>query len=439
MASVESPMASIEPQKPSAQPPKPNWRLPVLLLSLGWALAFSVLTSGAATLNLAGAQLSSEAFHSTALAVVTFSAGFYNLVLPKEIASLGRWRSYLFGAATGCVGCLISMAGCEASSMAMLCLGGVLTGVGLCHGQNFRFGVTLCLPDPELAPVAISWVMAGGIIGALLGPEYARHARDLLPAEYSGVFAVSAAAFGLLFLLLLASAGPLHALRGRVNKSDPTSVADADRRRPLRVVYAQPRVAAATFVAAISYAVMVFLMAALPLSMKDVGHTFDEISGTIQAHMVAMFLPSFGTGHLVRRFGAPLLEVVGAALMAAGGAVMLAYPRTLGGFAASQSLVGVGWNFAFVAATSSLQKLTRPGDERTAVQSANDVCVFGLSGASALLAASALDEIGWSSLHTYVLFLTCGAIVVAVFVSEALARRTKSDARVAAGSQTCTK
>lgn len=424
-------MPPTEPQQPSTERLKQRWRLPVLILSLGWALAFSVLTSGAATLNLAGSQLSSEAFHSTALAVVTFSAGFYNLVLPKEIARLGRWRSYLFGAATGCVGCIISMAGCEASSMAMLCLGGVLTGVGLCHGQNFRFGVTLCLPDPELAPVAISWVLAGGIIGALLGPEYAKHARDLLPAEYAGVFAVSAAAFGLLFLLLLASAGPLRALRRRVHKSNSAADAD-DRRRPLCTVYAQPRVAAATYVAATSYAVMVFLMAALPLSMKDVGHSFDEISGVIQGHMVAMFLPSFVTGHLVRRFGAPLLEVAGAALMAAGGAVMLAYPRMIGGFAVSQVLVGVGWNFAFVAATSSLQKLTRPGDERTTVQSANDVCVFGLSGASALLAASALDEIGWSSLHSYVLLLTCGAIIVAVAVSEARARRTNSDTTVTA-------
>ena len=146
-----------------AAPPRlpHSWRLPVALLSIGWALAFAVLTACAAALNLAGASFSSPSFHTLPLAVLSLSSGLHNLLLPREMAVLGRWRAYLLGALLGCAGCLTCFAACEAASMALLCCGSVLIGVGLAHSQNYRFGVLLCVPDAANHPVAISWVLAG--------------------------------------------------------------------------------------------------------------------------------------------------------------------------------------------------------------------------------------------------------------------------------------
>ena len=145
--------------------------------------------------------------------------------------------------------------------------------------------------------------------------------------------------------------------------------------------------------------------------------------------MVAMFAPSLVTGHLVRMLGAPFLELLGAALIAAGAGVVLSggdeggEPNpTLAAFAASQALIGCGWNLCFVSATATLQQQTRP-KEKVGAQAANDLAVFTLSGGASLLAAVALSEAGWASMQLAA-FGTSGAIALAVGLSEVLARRS---------------
>lgn len=267
-------------------PRQQGWRLPVALLSIGWALTFATFTACAAAINLAGASFSSPGYHTFPLAAVAFSTGLHNLLLPREIEVLGRWRAYLLGALLGGSGCLLCFAACEAASMALLCCGAVLVGVGIAHGQNYRFGVLLCVPDAANHPVAISWVLAGGVIGAVVGPEYAKHSRDLPPLRpYSGVFIVSAVAYAMLFALLLLGVGPLQGLR-----SGSAAAADPHRRR-LVAVFAQPRCAACTFVATASFSVMTFLMAAVPLAMSSSGFTFDDSSTVIQGHSAPLTPP----------------------------------------------------------------------------------------------------------------------------------------------------
>ena len=144
--------------------------------------------------------------------------------------------------------------------------------------------------------------------------------------------------------------------------------------------------------------------------------------------MVAMFAPSLVTGHLVRMLGAPFLELLGAALIAAGAGVVLSggdeggEPNpTLVAFAVSQALIGCGWNLCFVSATATLQQQARP-KEKVGAQAANYLAVFTLSGGASLLAAVALSEAGWASMQLAA-FGTSGAIVLAVALSEVLARR----------------
>ena len=289
-----------------------SWRLPVLLLSLCWCLCFSVLTACAATINLAGARFSTSAYHTVPLALTTFSSGLFNLVLPFELRAFGRWRAYLLGALVGCVGGLTCFAACESASMLLLCVGAVLIGIGLSHAQNYRFGVVLCVPDPANHPIAISWVLAGGVAGAVIGPEYAKHTHELTAAPFAGVFLLAACCFGLVFAVLLCSAVPLRGLA-----ESPAAVIGLPR-RPLRVVFAQPRCAAATVVGAISYAVMVnhtpnpnptqsptptppltlslnltqvFLMAAVPLAIKQAGFDFAQSSTVVQVRCCTLTLP----------------------------------------------------------------------------------------------------------------------------------------------------
>ena len=149
--------------------------------------------------------------------------------------------------------------------------------------------------------------------------------------------------------------------------------------------------------------------------------------------MAAMFAPSLVTGHLVRMLGAPFLELLGAALIAAGAGVVLSggdgggdeggdSTPSIAAFAASQALIGCGWNLCFVSATATLQQQTRP-KEKVSAQAANDLAVFTLSGGASLLAAVALSEAGWASMQLAA-FGTSGAIALAVGLSEVLARRS---------------
>lgn len=284
-------------------------------------------------------------------------------------------------------------------------------------------------PPAHWRPVRCSYVLgAGGVVGAVLGPEFAKHSRDLPTlSAFSGVFAVSACSYLLLFVLLLLGFKPLRGLGG--GRSEAAT--DPQRRR-LITIFGQPQCAACTFVAAASYSAMVFLMAAVPLAMTQSGFAFDEAAVVVQFHMVAMFAPSFVTGHLVKRFGAPALQLLGATLLAAGGGIMLGYVDRLVGFAASQAAVGVGWNFCFVASTSALSQQTRPS-ERVAAQAATDLVVFGSSGACSLLAAFALADLGWRGMQT-VAFAVSGAIVLAVVGAQALARARSGAEFTAAGS-----
>ena len=393
-----------------------SWWLPVLILSLGWSLAFSTLTAGAASLNLASAGFASAELRTLPMAIMTLGSGFYNLALPLEIKRLGRWRSYLLGALVGLLGSVLCAFACELRSLALLAVGAAFAGIGLSHAQNYRFGATLCVPDASKAPIAISWVLAGGIIGAVVGPEYSKHTRDSLPSPFSGVFATSAGAYALLFLLLLAGRNPLTPLHRA-----PAAAGAATERRPLKTVFAQPRCAAATFVGATSYASMVFLMAALPLAMNQDSFSFADSSTAIQVHMVLMFMPSFGTGHAIKKLGVVAVMLTGAALLAIGGAIMLLLPASLAGYFSSQGLIGWGWNFTYIAASAGLQQQTRPA-ERVVAQAANDLTVFGLSGVVSMLAAVALSGLGWPGMQ-YVMFGVSGAIVLVVGGAEALARR----------------
>ena len=151
--------------------------------------------------------------------------------------------------------------------------------------------------------------------------------------------------------------------------------------------------------------------------MSAAGFSFEQSSLAVQLHMVAMFAPSFVTGHAFKRLGGPVLSISGAVLLAGGCAVAHA-DNQLGGFCVSQSLIGLGWNLCFVASTAGLSKQTRP-TETARVQAANDMLIFTTSGTCMVLAAPSLAGVGWQSMQ-WVGYAVSGVIVLAVVLSEAL-------------------
>jgi MFS family permease len=173
---------------------------------------------------------------------------------------------------------------------------------------------------------------------------------------------------------------------------------------------------------------MMFLMSAVPLSMAGVMaggeaplFSFEQSSLVVQVHMVCMFAASFVTGHLVRKFGVPAVQVAGAMLLALGSVLSITVPPTqLANYASGQSLVGLGWNWCFIAATSGLQRSLR-SSERTRVQALNDLSVFGSSGTATLLSSTALRSIGWAGMN--VVGIGVAAVIAAIAVAAELAAR----------------
>ena len=473
------------PSRPSPEDSdvQPRWWPPVLVLSIGWALAFSVLTSCASAINLAGASLSGNPNLDTLpLSATSFSTALFNFLLPSIFKRLGRHRGYVAGTFFGIAGGLCCMVAIELKLFSLLILGGVAIGISLSNAQNYRFGVILCVPEAQRS-VAISWVLAGGVAGAVIGPEFSKHALNLLPARYSGIFLICSCVCGLHCLVLLLGKPTLHGLSGgpkppaqasaRTTRVPPTKpeAAKGDNSpltppatppltppatlpatppatppppaRGLLVIFSQPRCAASTLIASLSYGVMVFLMSALPLAMSDSSIDFPSSSTSVQIHMVCMFAPSFVTGHLVRRLGAPVMQALGAALMAAGGAIMYGWSEVPGtgigsyagadsaalgpvggghfaAFTLSQAAIGIGWNWCFVAATSGLTELTH-APERPKAQAANDIAVFTTTGVVGVAAAAVYQAVGWVAMQMST-FGVGGAILAIVLLSEGLER-----------------
>jgi len=409
------------------------------------------MTACAATANLAAKYLNPQltATHTMPLALMTFTTGLTNVILPLLFRRLGRWPTYVLATAMGLAGSFLCLIAIQlASSLALLLLGMVGIGFGLSAGNNYRFAVLLLGVPKEEHAVASSWVIAGGVLGAALGPEYAKHLQLVLSQPYAGVFIGGAVAYALHMFLLFVGKRMLHFSDGKARSSDePAAESSVEAPapalpalpRPLSAILAQPRCFAAVSVAAICYAMMVSLMAALPLSMADpkpawfldqptdiaaiaaTGFSFGETSTVIQAHMICMFAPSFVTGHVIRCLGARVVQAIGACIYVGACLAMLLSIEYVG-YMLGQSLLGLGWNFCFVASSASLVLRSEPGQELTKLQALNDLCVFGLSGLVSLLSSPALRALGWGGMQLLG-FGTAAAILCIVAATEVAATR----------------
>ncbi len=299
---------------------------------------------------------------------------------------IGRRAGFAVGAGfalcSGLLGCGAILAG----SFPLFCIASFGYGVFMGFGMFYRFAAAEAA-SPEFRPRAISYVLAGGVVAAIAGPELAKATDDLLgPALFAGCFA-AVACLGFTTLLVLAFLRiPLPAEDERTGEE-----------RPLGQIMRQPTFIVALGASAIAQGAMVLVMTATPLAMAFCGHDFDQTAFVIQWHVLGMFAPSFFTGHLISRFGVLNVMAVGAGLILACLGVALSGIE-IAQFWSALFLLGIGWNFMFVGGTSLLTSTYQPS-EKAKVQAINDLIIFATAAFASLSSGLLHHLIGWQAVN----------------------------------------
>jgi len=346
---------------------------------------------------------------SLATAPITgFNLGVALGALPAAaiIRGLGQRNGFMTGTVVTALGGLIATLALFHGSFWLFAFGLAVIGVGGAFVQQFRFAAADNAP-PEFKARAISFVLAGGIITAILGPQIVIFTRELFaPVMFAGSFAS---------ILALAAAGAiiLSFLRLPAKAIGKVDVADNDA-RPLAEIVTQPRFVAALFCAVGSYALMSFVMTGAPLAMVGCGLSEDAATLGISWHVMAMFGPSFFTGSLIHRFGAERIVATGLILLI-GCAVVALSGLALWQFWTALILLGLGWNFGFIGATAMVAASYKPS-EKGKVQGFHDFVLFGSVACASLLSGMVYNVWGWTMLNwmvfpvTVMCFVALGAL-----------------------------
>ncbi|MGB3147665.1 MAG: MFS transporter [Paracoccaceae bacterium] len=284
--------------------------------------------------------------------------------LSSVMSRWGRKAGFFIGAAGGAAGAALSAWGMIAGSFPLLLIGSLVTGIYMSAQGFYRFAATDMASD-SYRPKAISYVMAGGLASALIGPQLVKMTDEAMAVSFLGSY---------LTIILLNVIGAFLFFALSFPAPAP-SAADTPRGRSRAELLKEPAILVAMICAMVSYALMNLVMTSTPLAMVGCGYATANAADVVTAHVLAMFAPSFFTGHLIVRFGAPKIVGTGLVIMAGAGAIALT-GVTLTQFFATLILLGVGWNFGYIGATALLTASHRP-EERGRIQGVNDFVVFG--------------------------------------------------------------
>jgi len=365
-------------------------------------------SSGLISLNgLAGYQLAADKTLAT-LGVTTYVLGSAAAAMPMALwmGRVGRRRGFMTGALVNVAGCGIGVLALYGHSFALFCLATAVIGVYNAIGLQYRFAAAEVAAPADKAR-AISLVLAGGVVGGVIGPETAKWSRDLFSTPFLGTFGAMAA------LALVAVA-----VQSRVRVPLPSREGHAEGGRPLAQIAAQPVFIVALMSGALGYGLMNLLMTATPLAMQFCGHPFGAVATVIEWHVVAMFAPGFVTGTLIARVGVLKVIGIGIALMALAIAVALNGLDVMH-FLIALALVGVGWNFMYTGGTALLTEAYRPA-EKARVQGVNDLALFVTMALSSLSSGALVTAAGWETANWAALPIL---LVVAVAVGSLALRR----------------
>lgn len=358
--------------------------------------------------GLAGQSLATNACWAT-MPITAAVVGSMLTATPLSalMARYGRRAGFVVGTIGGMIGASLAAAGLYYSSFWLFVVGALFTGIYMSAQGFYRFAAADTASE-GFRPKAISYVMAGGLLSAILGPELVKLTNDAMVIPF---FATYLAVIGLnvvgIFLFTLL----------RIPKP-PISVHGTPLGRSRGELLRNPRILVAIVVATVSYALMNLVMTSSPLAVVGCGFEKSDAANVVMGHVLAMYAPSFFTGSVIARFGAEKVMAVGLAILAAAGAVAIA-GVTLPNFFAALVLLGIGWNFGFIGATSMLTASVEPS-ERGRIQGLNDFIVFGgvtlasLSSGGLMNCSGASVQAGWSAVNMAMLpflILAGGALI----------------------------
>jgi MFS family permease len=373
-----------------------------MILSLCVALSASAMSLIFTVAAVIGFSLASDKSLST-LPVACMMIAMMAMTAPSAVvmAKKGRRFGFWMGAGIAMAGAMSGMGAVTYGNFWLLCVACACIGAGNAVAMQYRFAAAEAAPA-EFRARAISYTMLGGLASAFIGPNLASFARDWFDTvPFLGSFV---ALIGLQFLLVIAI--------GQLRLPDMRGHKHPEPARPLATVIGQPAVIVAIIAGALGYAVMSFVMTATPLAILDCNYAFGDAAFIIQWHVVGMYAPGFFTGNLIKRFGALKVIQAGAILNFVCLAVGLSGQDLMGNFWVSLVLLGVGWNFMFVGATTFLTENYRPS-EQARVQAINEFCVFGTVAIASLSAGTIYAGSGWVTL-LYSAALPVGLVLLVV-------------------------
>ena len=372
----------------------------VALLAGCQAMLFSINATLIAVNGLAGLALAPS--QSMATLPVTFwvIGGALATVPASHLQSrIGRRAGLSAGSGIGLLGCLVCALAIASQNFWLLCAGTLVFGASNAFGQYYRFAAADAAPA-DFKATAISLVLAGGLVGGIIGPTVSRTTIGWLEPKFMGAYlGVSAYLFVTLILL--------QGLRVPA----PSAAEAAKKGRPLSEIARQPKFIVAVLCGAIGYGVMNFLMTATPIAMGVCGHPYGDAAFVISSHVIGMFAPSFITGGLIRRLGLlPVLLLGGVLNLVAVGSALSGV--SVSHFWLSLVVLGVGWNFLYIGGTTLLTQTYRP-EERAKAQGANDQAIFIMMTLSSFTSGMTVTSAGWERVNLSALPLI-GVVILAI-------------------------
>lgn len=383
----------------------------LLLLATCQGLMLSCTSLTMATSALVGVMLAP----TPALATLPLGLAYLFIMMTVIPASLlmkryGRRVGFALGGTAGMIGGSTSALGIYHGSFTLFCAGSAMFGVANGFSHFYRFAAAEIV-DESYKSRAISWVLAGGLVAAFIGPNTAGLTRELIP---EAIFSASYA-----FIALFCAGIIVIQLFIRIPM--PSIEEKEGHRRPIGFVLTRPVFIVAVLCAMIAYGTMNLLMTATPLAMNHRGMAFADTAIVIQWHIVGMFAPSFFTGNLIHRFGVLKIMFIGA-LALAGCALVALNGQLYAHFLIGLVLLGIGWNFLYIGSTTLLTAVYLPA-EKGMIQGINEFLVFSATAFTALSSGYLHHTLGWEILNRYTIPVVCFAACMIVLLGWQLRQR----------------
>ena len=370
-----------------------------LILAASQAIFGATSTALVVTSGLIGSTLApSVAWATLPMALSIVGTAVTTFPISLMMRRVGRRTGFVLCALAGAAGAFLGAYAIFQRSFPLFLLGCLITGIYQASASYYRFAAA-DTASPAFRPKAISWVMTGGIVAALVGTFMVMATTNLFaPVTFAGTWVAMAVVALVGAAILLFIDIPL------------TQKHDAPSGRPLGVIARQPRYIVAAMTAMLAFGIMVLVMTATPVAMLGCGFSVKDSSWVIQWHALAMFVPSFFTGSLITRFGAEKISAIGMLLLV-GAAVSGLMGIHFENFAIGLILLGLGWNFGYIGGTTMLTETYEP-EEKNKAQGLNDFLVFTTTAVTSLMAGKLLAWFGWEGVNFAVFPMVVLALVM---------------------------